>query len=763
VSGTALWVCETNFMAPVNVSDYSSPEVRNVAAAFMTDIGEDEIRIKFNSTGATNFTSPGCVDGVYFNVNKGILEKGLPQLPFSGLAANNEGLACWNADGSGPEVEATGHIYSWNNIEYIMPYYVASRDYDGIDPNKNPATGHLIDELIGFPNLKIQLDYRGYTLDQLKLKTGLGSLGNDIEGIDWGIDGHAHWYNYYDFEITIEIANEPILQYTLDTNFCHNKINSVNNWRSVSSFSTLRNISNAASTNAQAVAASFIKDLSGHAISSYMEGNQAGYMTIANGRIHGSFQELENAKLIARQPAGTHVWESEAIGTWDLARSPFIVMGALEIPDGEVLIIEPGVEVKFNTTKAFGIYGSIKANGSAENPIIFTAMDEDIPWGGINIPNNSTTNEPISLKHCIFEHSYAYNPDNLHGYNCGGAIRVDNYEQIEISHCTFRHNSTDNFSSNNPCGGAIMINECSIHISHCIFHDNSSSWGGALAILDNSNPVIDNCLFYNNESTYTTGGGGAVLIWTESSPHFVNCTFADNYAVDAGGAVEVEINSTGTFTNSIFWGNIAGTGPSQISIWDLDKSKLRVLFSDVEGGLTGITPGFMGAYVENIDIDPQFIVAMGNLYVPNPLIYPEPEWLNGGTMISAFLPNDWECPDHCLCGNSRIIGSGIDMGCYESDVVTLNKLAASNTISFNVLPNPINSYPTIEFYLINESVVQISILDVNGKIISEMEAKEYKKGMNQITWNAGQMQAGLYFCMLRIGNKVSTTKFVKLN
>ncbi len=382
-----------------------------------------------------------------------------------------------------------------------------------------------------------------------------------------------------------------------------------------------------------------------------------------------------------------------------------------------------------------------------------------VQWGGMGWDQTLVTNETSVFKHCIFEYAYAYNPENILGWNCGGAIRIDDYEQIEISHCLFRNNHADNFSSNNPAGGAIMMNECSIHISHCVFHDNAAPWGGAIAILTNSNPLIDICLFYNNEAI--SEECGAALVWTDCDPHFVNCTFADNHAPLGGGAAALQLGGTTTFTNCVFWGNTAGYGPSQIDLWVENPPSLNVYYCDVEEGFNGITPGFRGEYIENIDEDPYFTTYGEYNYIPDTLFALT---INVGTHNSDYLPEGYVFPDLCLYSNPRIDGGVIDMGCYEYDEweIGISELSNSDKLMFNISPNPINSNPTIEFYLNNESAVHISILDIHGRIISEMVTQQFQKGTNRLTWNAEKMQTGLYFCQLKIGNKVATTKLVKL-
>ena len=213
----------------------------------------------------------------------------------------------------------------------------------------------------------------------------------------------------------------------------------------------------------------------------------------------------------------------------------------------------------------------------------------------------------------------------------------------------------------------------------------------------------------------------------------------------------------------VFFGVIQPVvGADQISIWDPSISSLNVYYCDVEEGLNGITPGFQGEYVYNIDEDPYFTTYENFNFVPDTLLA---QTINVGTISNDFLPEDYVFPEHCLCGNPRIDGGAVDMGCYEYDQweTGISEFSNSNNLMFTVFPNPINSNPTIEFYLNNESVVQVSILDIHGRSIAEMETQQLKKGTNRLSWNAEKIKAGMYFCQLKIGKKVVTTKLVKLN
>ena len=112
-------------------------------------------------------------------------------IPYTGFEADNEGSAAWNATGAGPELANTGHILTWNPAPggLVAYYYMASADYDGINPN---STGSLhagpVANWNGFPQTAAALAANSFTPDQLEMKFGLMTLGGDVEGVDWTYD-----------------------------------------------------------------------------------------------------------------------------------------------------------------------------------------------------------------------------------------------------------------------------------------------------------------------------------------------------------------------------------------------------------------------------------------------------------------------------------------------------------------------------------------------------------------------------------------------
>ena len=77
-----------------------------------------------------------------------------------------------------------------------------------------------------------------------------------------------------------------------------------------------------------------------------------------------------------------------------------------------------------------------------------------------------------------------------------------------------------------------------------------------------------------------------------------------------------------------------------------------------------------------------------------------------------------------------------------------------NALNFNVYPNPFNSAITISVE--NESLVNVKILDVTGKIVFENEFTEM-----QSTLNLEALESGIYFLQITSNNKIAIKKLIK--
>jgi len=102
--------------------------------------------------------------------------------------------------------------------------------------------------------------------------------------------------------------------------------------------------------------------------------------------------------------------------------------------------------------------------------------------------------------------------------------------------------------------------------------------------------------------------------------------------------------------------------------------------------------------------------------------------------------------------NQEIVSSaGSDS--YESSIPQTLILARS-------YPNPFNPETQIVFELARDTHVSIQIVDLTGRIVSDLTNRDFRKGRNEVRWQAGEMASGIYFCKIRAGESLSTLKLL---
>ena len=193
---------------------------------------------------------------------------------------------------------------------------------------------------------------------------------------------------------------------------------------------------------------------------------------------------------------GTQVMPGDVSGQWTMDGHPYIVTGDITIPDGQTLTIEPGVWVKFSDRIQFKVDGAIVAAGDSSNigSIVFTAVNPELGWGHIGFDNTPNSNPTSVFKHCIFEYGSA--PPAVpytSPYNCGGALAVRNYNNIIIENCLFHHNRALYDAYYPASGGAIAFGTV-ILIRNVSSWITQQLWRGIIAFMP---PTDCNCLFIN--------------------------------------------------------------------------------------------------------------------------------------------------------------------------------------------------------------------------------------------------------------------------
>ena len=325
-------------------------------------------------------------------------------------------------------------------------------------------------------------------------------------------------------------------------------------------------------------------------------------------------------------------------GTWSADGSPYRVTGEITVPAGETLNIEPGVTVNFQGHYKLTVNGTLTAAGTEQDSIFFTTDDPETGWHGIRLTGSQSGS---SFSYCRFEYGKTSGSDFPDQH--GGAIMMNESDAV-IEHCLFINNEA--FAEDNGMGGAIYgINTTAeTQITFCTFLNNSTyGEGGAIKLTGDTGADIENCLFLNNTVLY---GGGAICLYGCYDTHIFRCLFAGNVTSYAsGGAAFIEGYSARIrFVNCTLFDNHATGG---------DGGGVEIAFSDASF-TNCIIYNNPGAYSDNIYLD--FGYAEVN-YCNTPL----PDGAEGSHNINtnALFVNESEGDFHLL-PSSPCVDTGID-------------------------------------------------------------------------------------------------------
>ena len=135
-----------------------------------------------------------------------------------------------------------------------------------------------------------------------------------------------------------------------------------------------------------------------------------------------------------------------------------------------------------------------------------------------------------------------------------------------------------------------------------------------------------------------------------------------------------------------------------------------------------------------------------------------------GTSGSTFLAMDWVNEQCGWAGGYN--KSATEGGMFKYTEVLVPVSSRDQEIrnpesGIRNYPNPFSSSTVIEYELEQPGMVGITILNHLGQIVDKI-SRNGLKGKNQLTWNAGSLPAGIYFCRITSGKQVATGKIIRL-
>lgn len=279
------------------------------------------------------------------------------QIPFTGLAANGQGALAWNTFAGAPEPAREGHVYDvpgFPGVTFGSFYYLASRDYGGIDPN---SPGAIQAEAIqGFPNLAAALAQHGYTPSDIKVKFGLTSLGDDIQGQDWFLTNENEFRYYQGGDIVFQLNGENLIGGSIPEFFLRVELSDLPNNPFPTYTGGIKNVvpsdlSSNSSAAAQQVAQALLTDLAGQSLNfqylslsfsgeeAFFDSGRLGILYEANaGNIHKAAEPLVQEDAYSVLLTGFN----ETVGGINFANASTTVGGTLTLEQADDYLASHG-------------------------------------------------------------------------------------------------------------------------------------------------------------------------------------------------------------------------------------------------------------------------------------------------------------------------------------------------------------------------------------------------------------------------------------
>ena len=357
----------------------------------------------------------------------------------------------------------------------------------------------------------------------------------------------------------------------------------------------------------------------------------------------------------------------EVSGVWNTEGSPYILIDDIDIEDDDSLLIEPGVEIRYDGRFYIHVNGYLEAVGNEEDSILFVPNGEDEDAGGLGIRFIGPT---PNCELCYFRISGMRG--DARNINSGAAVYIRNRGEVSLRNGVISDNQCDNDAA------IELANSSECHIENLLIEGNSSPLqrlnpgmrkGAGIAVWTDATAVIENCIFRNNNAG--TGYGGGISSNSTSDELVIRGNVFERNQAYMGGGVYL-IQSAALVADNLF------------------------LENRTPGGYGG------GLAIHNSRREPRGVIVVNNRFIGNQAAH------SAGASISLGRRNRSYLLENEFIDNEAEISRGAIGGGY---VVFSNGLIYGNRAPFG------SAISAVEVHLIN-SVVWANESDEGEPIIA---------------------------------------------
>ena len=479
--------------------------------------------------------------------------------------------------------------------------------------------------------------------------------------------------------------------------------------------------------------------------------------------------------------------EGEQSGVWSSEESPYYIIGNITVPEGEELLIQPGVEVIFTGNYHLSVFGTLNAIGNAdEDEKIFFYHSEYLLWQGIQFEPQS--DGVVAECHIINawigidcnQSSPAIHHNQVYavsiGINCFESSPVISDNQLFIGGNNTMTNAT----------GISLRAESNADIRR---NDRIEVIGGAFGetigvYVDRSFPVIsENWIEVRSEGAINSSATFGIfaqrtnkvdvdhnIIRVRSHSQMkgmwvfdaTGVTFVNNDVLLLGSsseaiALDIDAGSEVYIVNNILYGNVSSIG-IRSAYGRVHRSSG---FNDLwlhDNAYEGQWEGFNDIYEDPLFVHESFNPDTADYNLRWDGYNPENEEQNNdgkSPCIDAGHPGYWD--------TDRTIA---DIGRYFHNHPPVQvKNPGQNQIPFDYAiltnhPNPFNSTTAISLSQPLEELVSLRIFDIAGREIDWIWNGILETGNHNFTWNPANTPSGIYLLVYKTKSATLTEKLV---